>query len=116
MWSGSIFVDKLAGEISQAKLINRLLLLRRLILAGRQIPEIAAVLPAQREIDRKLIELDREIDNLLFDTRVRKEVVSDTVAMLLRVYQDRNRESLLIPVTPFVDPDPISVDGTVPRN
>jgi hypothetical protein len=110
-----IFISKMAGEISQARIIDKLLLLRRLLLAGRQIPEIAAVEPAQREIDRKLAELDREIDNLLFDTRVRKEVVSDTVAMLLRVYQDRNRESLGIPVMPYVDPHPVRLDGSVEK-
>jgi integrating conjugative element protein (TIGR03755 family) len=111
-----IFISKLAGEISQARLIDRLLLLRRLLLAGRQVPEIAAAQPAQREIDRKLAELDREIENLLFDTRVRKEVVSDTVAMLLRVYQDRNRESLGIPVMPAIDSHPIELDGSVKKD
>lgn len=111
-----IFVSKLAGEISQAQLIDQLLLLRRLLLAGRQVPEIAAAQPAQREIDRKLAELDREIENLLFDTRVRKEVVSDTVGMLLRVYQDRNRESLGIPVTPAIDLHPLDLDGSVKKD
>ena len=110
-----IFIAKLAGEISQAQLIDKLLLLRRLLLAGRQVPEIAAVEPAQREIDRKLIELDREIDNLLFDTRVRKEVMSDTLAMLLRIYRDRNQESLVIPTMPYVDPHPVRLDGSVKR-
>ena len=109
----TIFIGKLSGEISQARSIDKLLLLRRLLLAGRQVPEIAGVEPAQREIDRKLAELDREIENLLFDTRVRKAVVSDTVGTLLRVYRDRNRESLAIPVMPYVDPNPIGLDGAV---
>jgi len=112
----AIFVGKLAGEISQAQLIDKLLLLRRLLLAGRQVPEIAAAQPAQRDIDRKLAELDREIENLVFDTRLRKEVVSDTAAMLLRIYQDRNRESLAIPVLPYVDPHPLELDGSVKKD
>ena len=110
-----IFIAKLAGEISQAQLIDQMLLLRRLLLAGRQVPEIAAVEPAQREIERKLSELDREIENLLFDTRIRKEVMSDTVAMLLRLYRDRNQESLVIPTMPYVDPRPLQLDGSVKR-
>jgi hypothetical protein len=111
----AIFIGKLAGEISQAQLIDQLLLLRRLLLAGRQVPEIAAAEPAQRALERKLAELDREIENLLFDTRVRKEVVSDTVGLLLRLYRDRNHESLGIPVMPYVDPNPIDLDGAVRR-
>jgi hypothetical protein len=109
----NIFIGKIAGEISQAQTIDKLLMLRRLLLAGRQVPEIAGVEPAQRELERKLAELDREIDNLLFDTRVRKAVVSDTVGTLLRVHRDRNRESLAIPVMPYVDPNPLGLDGAV---
>ena len=38
---------------------------------------------AREHADNSIAELDKEIENLLFETRVRKEVVSDTVATLL---------------------------------
>ena len=101
-------LGKLAGEISQARVVEKLLLVRRLLLAGRQIPEIAAASAAQTVIDRKLQEVDREIDNLLFETRVRKAVVSHTAAAILRQEAARRREALVAPSLPRLkNPHPI---------
>jgi len=108
-----LLVGKLAGEISQARLVEKLLLVRRLLLAGRQVPEIAAVEAAQAIIDRKLYEVDREIDTLLFEARVRKEVVSSTAAMILRQDARRRQEALTAPSLPALrNPNPIQ-DGAV---
>ena len=95
-------LEKLAGEIALARVLDKSLLTRRLLLAGRQVPEIAAVGAAQDEIDRKLAELDQEIENLLFETRVRREVVSTTAAMILRQESLRRREALVAPSLPGI--------------
>ncbi|MDZ7840891.1 MAG: integrating conjugative element protein [Gammaproteobacteria bacterium] len=108
----TVALDKLAGEIALARTLEKALLLRRTLLAGRQVPEIAAS-PATDDIERKLAELDREIDNLLFDTRVRREVVSDTAARLLREVRRRKAQSLSTPITPYQDPQPVDDSGGV---
>lgn len=111
----SLTRGRLAGEIAQAQVLEKALYIRRLLLAGRQTPEIVAAEPAQKEIDRKLLEVDREIDNLLFETRVRKEVVSHTATVLLRQEAVRRGESLVAPsVTPIINPKPFEGGGVVP--
>jgi hypothetical protein len=63
--------------------VEKALLARRLLLTGRQVPEVYATEVAREHADASIAELDKEIENLLFETRVRKEVVSDTRALLL---------------------------------
>ena len=109
----TVALDKLAGEIAIARTIEKALLLRRTLLAGRQVPEIAAS-PANADLERKVAELDREIDNLLFETRVRREVVSDTAARLLREVHRRKAQSLATPITPYKDPKPLQDGGVAP--
>jgi integrating conjugative element protein (TIGR03755 family) len=97
---------KLAGEAAQAQVLERTLLLRRLLLAGRQVPEIAASGPGQAQIDRKLAELDQEIENLLFETKVRREILSDTAVRLLEEARRRQGTSLGIARPPPRDESP----------
>lgn len=108
----TVAMDKLASEIALARTLEKALLLRRTLLAGRQVPEITAS-PATDDIERKVSELDREIDNLLFETRVRREVVSDTAARLLREARRRKAQSLATPITPYKDPKPVRDGGGV---
>jgi integrating conjugative element protein (TIGR03755 family) len=88
-------VGKLSDEIALARTIEKSLLARRALLAGRQLNEIAAVGDAQKEIQSKVSELDKEIDNLLFESRVRKEVVSSTAMVLLKHEQMRMDKALI---------------------
>jgi len=78
----------------------------------RRAPGVVAS-PATDDLERKLAELDREIDNLLFETRVRREVVSDTAARLLREVRRRKAQSLGTPITPYQDPHPVDDSGGV---
>lgn len=85
----AIAVGKLGGELAVARTAERALLLRRTLLAGRQVPEIAAAGDAQNEIDRKVHELDRDLDNLLYEQRIRRELVSSTASSILQDYYER---------------------------
>jgi len=88
--------------------VEKALFARRLLLTGRQVPEVYATQVARVHIDTTITELDREIENLLFETRVRKEVVSDTVALLLQRAAARRQASLEVPRVPTLDPRPLS--------
>jgi len=110
----ALITAKLAGESAQAQVLEKTLLLRRLVLAGRQVPEIAASGPGRAEIDRKLSELDQEIENLLFETKVRRAVMSDTAVRLLAEVRARRGESLGIPRPPLRDPSPLQGGAVVP--
>ena len=108
----SLIAGRLVAEIATARTLERALMARRLLLSGRQVPEVYAANVARRHADTAVSELNREIDNLLFETRVRREVVSETVVTLLQRAAARRQTSLSVPTVPVVDPNPL-IDGRV---
>ena len=104
----SLIMGRLVSEISTARTVEKALYARRLLLSGRQVPEVYATEVAREHADKSIAELDKEIENLLFETRVRKEVVSDTIATLLQRAAARRQSSLKTPEVPTIDPRPLS--------
>ena len=103
-----LIIDRLVAEIGTARTVEKALYARRLLLTGRQVPEVYATQVAREHADASIAELDREIDSLLFETRVRREVVSDTLAILLQRSAARRQSSLNVPQVSPVDPRPLS--------
>ena len=103
-----LIVGRLVAEISTARTVEKALYARRLLLTGRQVPEVYATEVAREHADTSIAELDKEIDSLLFETRVRREVVSDTVAVLLQRAAARRQSSLSVPQVSPVDPRPLT--------
>jgi hypothetical protein len=71
------------------------------------VPEVQAVGDAMAETDRAMAELEREIENLLFETRVRREMVSETVGVLLDWDAARREASRRRPAVPIEDLRPL---------
>ncbi|MEW8523849.1 MAG: integrating conjugative element protein [Candidatus Thiodiazotropha endolucinida] len=109
----SLIMGRLVSEISTARTVEKALYARRLLLSGRQVPEVYATEVAREHADISITELDKEIENLLFETRVRKEVVSDTIATLLQRAAARRQSSLNTLQVPTIDPRPLG-NGRVP--
>ncbi len=109
----SLIMGRLVSEISTARTVEKALLARRLLLSGRQVPEVYATEVAREHADISIAELDREIESLLFETRVRREIVSETLVTLLERAAARRQASLHRPTAPPVDPRPMQ-DGRVP--
>lgn len=103
----SLIMGRLVSEISTARTVEKALYARRLLLSGRQVPEVYATDVAREHADTSIVELDKEIENLLFETRVRKEVVSDTVVTLLERMAAKRQSSLTVPEVPTLDPNPL---------
>ncbi|MCP5414686.1 MAG: integrating conjugative element protein [Chromatiaceae bacterium] len=103
-----LIIGRLVAEISTARTVEKALYARRLLLTGRQVPEVYATEVAREHADASIAELDKEIDSLLFETRVRREVVSDTVAVLLQRAAARRQSSLQVPQVSPVDPRPLT--------
>jgi integrating conjugative element protein (TIGR03755 family) len=103
-----LIIGRLVAEISAARTVEKALYARRLLLTGRQVPEVYATEVAREHADVSIAELDNEIDSLLFETRVRREVVSDTVAVLLQRAATRRQSSLNVPQVSPVDPRPLN--------
>jgi hypothetical protein len=81
-----IAVGKLAGEAAVAANIERALMLRRLLLAGWQEPNLYGA-GVGDDVARLVAVLDREVDQLLYETRVRKEIFAGTAGVFLEVGQ-----------------------------
>ena len=109
----SLIMGRLVSEISTARTVEKALYARRLLLSGRQVPGVYATEVAREHADISIAELDKEIENLLFETRVRKEVVSHTITTLLQRAAARRQASLNTPRVPTIDPRPMS-NGRVP--
>ena len=77
----------------------------------RHLPEVIAAEPARAHADHVIAELDREIESLLFDTRVRQELVSRTALTLLERAAARRHRALQLPAVPVVDPTPLNQGG-----
>jgi len=102
-----LIVGRLVSEISTARAVEKALYARRLLLSGRQVPEVYATTIAREHAETAIADLDREIETLLFETRVRREVVSETVAVLLQRAAARRQASLNVPQTGPTDPRPL---------
>ncbi|MCP4967981.1 MAG: integrating conjugative element protein [bacterium] len=103
-----LIMGRLVSEISTARTVEKALFARRLLLTGRQVPEVYATEVAREHADTSITELDKEIENLLFETRVRKEVVSNTLATLLQRAAAKRQASLNVPQVSPLDSRPLS--------
>lgn len=79
----SILVSKIAQQAAMAKIIDMSLLARQLLQEGQQVPAIYGNAAAQKDIEQAIQRLDKAINDLLFNVKVNKELVSNTVSDLL---------------------------------
>ncbi|MCH9663453.1 MAG: integrating conjugative element protein [Gammaproteobacteria bacterium] len=78
----SALINKLASESAMARVLEKAMLTRRLLLSGMREPNVANS-PAPKHILEILGILDQEIENVLFEKRIRTELVSRTAKLLL---------------------------------
>ncbi len=58
----SLIIGRLVSEVSTACTVEKTLLARRLLLSGRQVPEVYATEVAREHADGSIVELDKEIE------------------------------------------------------
>ena len=97
-----ISADKLARDIALARTIDKALLIRNLMLTGRMVPEVNKA--ANQDLEAKLAELNRYIDDLLFESDVRKRIASNTASILLGNFEATRRASTAVSTGRPVDP------------
>lgn len=100
-----LIVQRLAGEIALARTLERALLVRRMLQAGKREPNIASIGPAQEALETSFSDLTAEIDGLLYELNVREAITSNTAQKLLVRRQRRDlaapQEALLPTEPPF---------------
>jgi integrating conjugative element protein (TIGR03755 family) len=87
-----MLIAKLAGQVALERTVERALLARRMLLTGMRDPHVSAT-PAPKQLKSFLADLEREIDNLLFESRIRQDVSAHTAELLLRDERGRRTDS-----------------------
>ena len=82
-----IYTERLAEEIALARVVEKALQARRLLLTGATEPNIQNSGPANEALVTAVGRLEQEIDRSIFDYRMRRSLVSDTSVALLEAYE-----------------------------
>jgi integrating conjugative element protein (TIGR03755 family) len=108
----AISAQKLAKEVALARTIDKALTIRGLLITGMTLPEAQKFEPAVTEARARIETLNTSINNLLFESRVRREIVSDTSGTLIQAYQLKRSSSAPVGTQQPVDTNIMS-DGRV---
>jgi integrating conjugative element protein (TIGR03755 family) len=103
----ALIAQRLAGEVALARTLERALLVRRMLQAGKREPNVASIGPAQAALATSLDDLTAEIDGLVYELNVREAITSNTAQKLLVRKQQRDlaapQEALLPSEPPFFE-------------
>ena len=91
-----IYAERLAEEIALARVVEKALQSRRLLLTGATEPNIQNSGPANEALITAVGRLEQEIDRIIFDYQMRRSLVSDTSVALLEAYE-RTRSPTVAP-------------------
>ncbi|TVR99537.1 MAG: integrating conjugative element protein [Rhodospirillales bacterium] len=105
-----LITGRLAADIAAARAVEEALTLRRLLLTGRRVPEIAGSAPAAAGLADAVAELEREIETLLYEHDVRRRMLSGTAETVLEDHLRRRQQGLGIPPAPAT-PGPRLIRG-----
>ncbi len=91
----AILSERLATEIALAQALQKSLAARHLLRIGRRAPNVLGNRAALEEVERLLQGLDDEIENILFEQRVRREALTGTARIILERRRLRHAGAML---------------------
>lgn len=78
-----VLAHRLASEVALSKVLNKTLLARRAILAGMREPNVAVNDKAQTELEKALVMLDREIEQVRMEMELQRSLTNNTALMVI---------------------------------
>ena len=87
---------RLMSEVALARTMEKALATKQLLRRGRQEPNLAANELLQKEIQQALDNLDKDIEHILLEQKVRREVLTGTAATILQRAR-QSAEHVLLP-------------------
>lgn len=78
-----VLAGRLASEVAIALTIEEALAIRRLLISGKRVPEVASTKPAVDVAVSAIAELEQEIESFLFEQRVSKEIASHAAGVVV---------------------------------
>ncbi len=109
-----IVIDKLAQEIAETRLMEAAMIVRRLLLVGSKEGHVSSKAMAKNEVNRALEELNHEIDNVIFEKKVRREWVTHTLVEVLLKDQALRQAAANAAAAPPTDDQPLQQGGVRP--
>ncbi|WP_404360465.1 integrating conjugative element protein [Methylotuvimicrobium sp. KM1] len=88
----SIAVSKLASEVAMAKVVEKALIIRRMLITASREPNVANS-PAPAQIEQSISRLDREINDIMYERRIHNELASQTPAAILGLQAEHDNRS-----------------------
>lgn len=88
----SIAVSKLASEVAMAKVVEKALIIRRMLITASREPNVANS-PAPAQIEQSISRLDREINDIMYERRIHNELASQTPAVILGLKAEHDNRS-----------------------
>ena len=87
-------VSKLAEEIAVQNMLDKALMMRRILQAGLQVQEVQNLKPALNMVRFALKKLDDDIHSLAFENEVRKKMMTETLGMIMDIRQQARSQNL----------------------
>lgn len=81
-----IYTQRIAEEIALARILDKALLVRRLLIKGLSEPNIQLAGAGKEDVTEAIKRLDAEIDRIVFEFKTRRAIVGETSIELLQAY------------------------------
>lgn len=87
-------VSKLAEEIAVQNMLDKALMMRRILQAGLQVQEVQNLKPAMNMVLFALKKLDDDIHSLSFENDVRKKMMTETIGTVMDIRHQAQSQSI----------------------
>jgi integrating conjugative element protein (TIGR03755 family) len=109
-----VAINRLAQEMAIYRTIDRALIARNALIAGLSLPEAAAAAEVAKDMQTKVDRLDRYIDDMMREFRIRKEMTGTTALTILGDSLVRGSQAVRVPDGQRPDANPLE-RGAVAR-
>ena len=79
----ALYINRISQDVAIQNLIDESLMLRRVLIAGSQAQVVQNLQPALNAVNDSIARLNKDIENLLFEHQIRKQMTSNTMQTLL---------------------------------
>lgn len=109
----TLLISKFSQDIAIQNAVGKALILRRLLLAGRQTRQVQALKPALDGVNQALSDIDEDIKNLMFQMNINKQLMGQTSKDILQV--ERSNQSVARSQS-GQDQSPLEQGGAIYKN
>lgn len=90
----AIAISKWSQDVALQNVVDEALLMRRVLIAGSQTKPVHNLKPAMNMVTTSLNQLDKDIQNILFQFKVRKELMTNTAEAIIGDQQQSEAEAV----------------------